>query len=94
MRYLATGLLALLVSAPATAEPIPPSVLENVRAACMRDHGHKPGGPVYCTCIAMETGRNVSLQKLASIEGEIKGGKHPTQIPEMVRIERTCQRAS
>lgn len=102
MRALLAGLLALLSVGSAVAEPIPADVIETMRSSCIRAHGHKPGGPVYCTCMAVETAKNLSLQQLATIEGEIaaavRRGTNPQQasagISEFQAIERTCQRAA
>jgi hypothetical protein len=100
LRYLAVGLIALLASAPALAEPIPAEVLERARGACLAENKGVPNIETMCTCYVVQLSRAYSLQGFLTMEAEaqdmLKRGYSKATVrnsfPEVRSAVAACQR--
>ncbi len=98
MRYLVVGLLALIVTAPAMAEPIPSAELVRVNAACVTNKADAYTR-LFCWCFASRLGTDISLQKYLTLSSEAKNhetrGLSPVaaifEVQEFRAIARECR---
>jgi hypothetical protein len=99
MCKLAVGLLALIVSAPALAEPIPRENVVQIYRECVSQAPGNQQIARYCECYANQIGDKLSVQLALTINGEVQAqrarGVSPIAAtrsqPELWNITQECR---
>lgn len=94
--------LALFVSLPAVADPVPREVLAGTYENCARTNPNSQQHKSFCWCVASSIGSDISYQSLMTIDGEMKTAIDRGQrfevaarsVPEYWRIIQTCRVSS